>query len=127
MSELEVMGWVLFSIILILLSIPVIHAILRVMKTCPQNNDSYMLDNSPSYKEPEEKYRVTYVPSLPEVMEDTNPPKDMESAWEEIVGEPDSTGESSHNSPTSEEIVSKNREICSAIESSRRNLQIFKT
>ena len=80
MSALEVTGWVLFSIILILLSIPVIRAILRIMKTCHQNTDSYTLDNLPSHKESEEKYRVTFVLSLPEVVEDTNPPKDMEAA-----------------------------------------------
>ena len=70
---------------------------------------------------------MTYVPSLPEVVEDTNPPKDMEAAWEDLAGEPNSTEDSSHKSSTSEEIMSKNREICSAIESSRRILQMFRT
>ena len=97
------------------------------MNICRQNTNSYTLDNSPSNKESEEKYRVTYVPSLPEVIEDRNPPKDMEAVWEDIASEPDSTKASSHKSPTSEEIVSKNRKICSAIESSRRNLQMFRT
>ena len=80
MSALEITGWVLFSIILILLSIPVIRAILKIMRTCHQNTDRYILDNSPSNKESEGKYRVTYVPSLLEVVEDTNPPKDIEAA-----------------------------------------------
>ena len=41
MSALEITGWVLFSIILILLSIPVIRAILRIMRTCCQSTDNY--------------------------------------------------------------------------------------
>ena len=97
------------------------------MRTCHQNTDSYTLDNSPSTKESEEKYRVTYVPSLPEIIEDTHPPKDMEAAWEDMESEPYSTEAPSHKAPTSEEIMSKNREICSAIESSKRNLKMFKT
>ena len=40
MSALEITGWVLFSIILILLSIPIICAILRIMRTCRQSTDS---------------------------------------------------------------------------------------
>ena len=75
MSVLEVTGWVLFSLILILLSIPVFRAILKIMKTCHHNTDSYTLESSPSHKESEDKYRVTYVPSLPKVVKDTNPSK----------------------------------------------------
>ena len=55
MSALEITGWVLFSIILILLSIPVIRAILRIMRTCHQSKESYTLDDSPPNKEQEEK------------------------------------------------------------------------
>ena len=91
MLALEIMGWVLFNIILILLSIPVICAILKIMRTCHQNTDSYTLDNSPSTKESEEKYRVTYVPSLPEIVKETHTPKDMEAAWENMDNKPDST------------------------------------
>ena len=127
MSLLEVMGWVLFSLILILLSIPVVCTILKIMKTFRHNTDSYTLDSLPPHNDSDEKYRVTYVPSLPKVVEDTNPVKDMEAAWKDLAGEHDSTRESSDSSPTSEEIVSKNREICSAIESSRRNLKMFRT
>ena len=63
MSALKITGWVMFSIILILLSIPVIRAILKIMRTCRQSTASYTLDNSPPQKEPEEKYRFTYAPS----------------------------------------------------------------
>ena len=59
MSALEVTSWVLFSLILILLSIPVVCAILIIMKTCHHNTDSYTLDSSSSHKESEEKYKVT--------------------------------------------------------------------
>ena len=100
MSALEITGWVLFRIILILLSIPVICAILRIMRTCRQSTDSYTLDDSPPQKEPEEKYRVTYAPSLPEIVEDSSTPKDMEAAWENMDNEPDSTVVPSHIPPT---------------------------
>ena len=53
MSALEITGWVVFGIILILLSIPVIHAILKIMRMCRQSTTSYTLDNSPPQKEPE--------------------------------------------------------------------------
>ena len=124
MSALEITGWVLFSIILILLSIPVIRAILRIMRTYCQSTDSYTLDNSPSTKESEEKYRVTYTLSLPEIIEDTHIPKDMEAAWENMDNDLDSTEVPSHMAPTNEDIVSKN---VSAIESMKRNIQMFRT
>ena len=124
MSALEITGWVLFSIILILLSIPIVRAILRIMRTCHQSTDSYTLDNSPPNKKPKEKYRVTYTLSLPEIVEDTHTPKDMEAAWKNMDNEPDSTDAPSNKTPTSEEIVSKN---ASAIESMKRNVQMFKT
>ena len=34
MSALEVTGWVIFSLILVMLTIPVIMPILRIMRTC---------------------------------------------------------------------------------------------
>ena len=52
MPALEITGWVLFSIILILLSIPVIRALLRIMRTCHQSTNNYTLDNLLSDKEP---------------------------------------------------------------------------
>ena len=94
MSALEITGWVIFGTILILLSIPVIRAILRIMRTCRQSTDSYMLDNSPPQKEPEEKYSIKYTPRLPEIIKDSSnssKPKDMEEAWEDMDKEPDST------------------------------------
>ena len=71
-STLEIVGWVVFSLILILLSIPVIRAILRVMRTCRQSTTSYTLDNSPPEKEPEEKYSIKYTPKLPEIIKDSS-------------------------------------------------------
>ena len=124
MSALEITGWVLFSIILILLSIPVVRAILRIMRTCRQSTENYTLDNSSLNKEPVEKYRVTYAPSLPEIVKDTHIPKDMEAAWKNMDNEPDSTEVPSHIAPTNEDIVSKN---ASAIESMKRNVQMFRT
>ena len=92
------------------------------MRTCRQSTDNYILDDSQPDKEPTEKYKVTYTPTLPEIVEDTQRPKDMEAAWESMDNEPDSTVTPSHNT-TSEDIVSKNT---SAIESMRRNIQIFR-
>ena len=40
MSSLEVIGWIIFSLILVLLTIPVVKAILRIIKTCQQKTDS---------------------------------------------------------------------------------------
>ena len=80
-STLEIVVWVVFGLILVLLSIPVIHAIIRIMKTCRQSTASYTLDNSPPEKEPEEKYSIKYTPRLPEIIEDSNnlsKPKDIE-------------------------------------------------
>ena len=69
---------------------------------------------------------MTFHPSLPKIVESTSLPKDMEAAWEELAKNPDSTIEASHNPPTNEEIISANKELCSAIESSRRNLELYK-
>ena len=52
-STVEIVGWVIFGLILLLLSVPIICAIIRIMKTCKQRTSSYMLDTSPK-KEPEE-------------------------------------------------------------------------
>ena len=65
---------------------------------------------------------MTYAPSLPEIVEDTQRPKDMEAACENIDNEPDSTEVPSHMAPTNEDIVSKN---ALAIES--MNIQMFRT
>ena len=93
------------------------------MRTCCQSIDNYTLDDSQLNKEPTEKYKVTYTLTLPEIVEDTQRPKDMEAAWESMDNEPDSKVTPSH-STTNEDIVSKNT---SAIESMRKNIQMFKT
>ena len=81
-SDIEIAGWVIFAIILMLLTIPVIGAIIRVMKTCQQWTDSYNLNCSP-VKDMEDKYKVTYTPtSLPEIVESYFP--SMEKVWEEL-------------------------------------------
>ena len=96
------------------------------MRACQHKTESYNLDSSPSNKDSEEKYKVTFVPSVPEIVESMSPPKDMEAAWEELAENPDSTIEASHNPPTNEEIISANKELSSAIKSSRRNLKLYK-
>lgn len=53
-SSKEIVGWVIFGLILLLLSVPLIHAIIRIMKTCRQRTLSYTLDPSDE-KEQEEK------------------------------------------------------------------------
>ena len=96
---------------------------MKIMRTCRQSTASYTLDDSPPQKEPEEKYRVTYTPSLPEIVEDSSASKDMEAAWENMDNEPESTVVPSHICPTPEDIVAKNT---LAIESMKRNVQMFR-
>ena len=67
-STLKIVGWVIFGLILLLLSIPVICAIIQIMKTCRQSTSSYTLDNSQTEKEPEEKYSIKYTPKLTEIV-----------------------------------------------------------
>ena len=91
-SEMDIARWVIFALILMLLTIPVIRAIIRVMKTCQQQTDSYNLDFSP-VKDMEDNYKITYTPtSLPEIVESSSP--SMEKAWEELSQghNPDSSG-----------------------------------
>ena len=45
-STIEIVGWVIFGLILLLLSVPVICAIIQIMKTCRQRTSSYTLDPS---------------------------------------------------------------------------------
>ena len=96
------------------------------MRACQHKTESYNLDYSPSHKDSEDKYKVTFIPSLPKIVEFMSPPKDMEAAWKELSENPDSTIEASHTPPTNEEIISANKKLCSAIESSRRNLKLYK-
>ena len=126
MSALKITGWVVFGIILILLSIPVIHAILRIMRTCRQSTASYTLDNSPPQKEPEESYSIKYMPRLPEIIKDLSnlsKSKDMEEAWEDMDRNPDSTVDDPDTPPTHEDIAARN---ASAIKSMKRNVQMFR-
>ena len=109
-----------------MLTIPVIGAILQMMRTCQHKTESYNLESSPPKKDSQEKYKVTYVPSLPEIVESMSPPKDMEAEWHEMLEDPDSSIEASHIPPTNEEIISANRELCSNIWSSRRNSKLYK-
>ena len=67
---------------------------------------------------------MTYTLSLPEIVEDTHIPKDMEAAWGNMDNKPDSTEVPSHMAPTNKDIVSKNT---SAIDSMKRNVQMFRT
>ena len=108
------------------LTVPVVRTIQRIMRTCQHKTESYNLDSSSSQKDSEEKYKVTFHPSLPEIVESMSPPKDMEAAWEELSENPDSTIEASHNPPTSEEIISTKKELYSAIGSRRRNMKLYK-
>ena len=81
-STIEIVGWVIFGLILLLLSVPVGHATIIIMKTCKQRTSSYTLDTSPEI-EPEEKYSIKFTPKLPEIVEDASShskPKDMEEA-----------------------------------------------
>ena len=43
-STIEIVGWVIFGLILLLLSVPLIRAIIQIMKTCRQIISSYTLD-----------------------------------------------------------------------------------
>merc|ERR1712240_401778 len=103
-----------------MLTISVIRAILPIMRTCRHKTESYNLDSSPSTKDSQNKYKVTYVPSLPKIVESLSPPKDMESAWKEIAENPDSTNDTSQKTPKNDDNISANKKLCSAINSSRR-------
>ena len=84
-----------------------------------------MLDTSPE-KEPEEKYSIKFTPWLPEIVEDSSnssKPKDMEETWADMDKEPDSTNDNPHITPTPKEIAARN---ASAIESMKRNVQMFR-
>ena len=62
-STIKIVGWVIFGIILLLLSVPVIRAIIRIMKTCGQSTSSYTLDTSHE-KEPEKNTVSSIHPSF---------------------------------------------------------------
>ena len=69
-----------FGLILLLISIPVVCAIIRIMKIRKQRTSSFTLDTSPEM-EPEEKYSIKFTPKLPEIVKDSSnhsKPKDME-------------------------------------------------
>ena len=125
-SKIEIVGWVIFGLILLLLSIPVTHAIIRIMKICKQRTSSYTLDTS-SEIEPEEKYSIKFTPKLPEIVEDSSnhsKPKDMEETWADMDKEPDSTDDNPHVTPTPEEIAARN---ASVIETMKKNVQLFRS
>ena len=71
LSTIKIVGWVIFGLILLLLSVPVICAIIRIIKICKQRTSSYNLDTSPEI-EPEEKYSIKFTPKLPEIVEDAS-------------------------------------------------------
>ena len=125
LSTIKIVGWVIFGLILLLLIVPVIRAIIRIMKICKQRTSSYNLDTSPEI-EPEEKYSIKFTPKLPEIIEDSSShskPKDMEEAWAETDKEPDSTNDSPLVTPTHDEIAARN---ASMNETMKRNVQRFR-
>ena len=60
-STIEIVGWVIFGLILLLLSVPIVRAKIRIMRICKKRTSSYTLDTSPEI-EPEEKYSVKFTP-----------------------------------------------------------------
>ena len=80
LSTIEIIGWVVFGLILLLLTVPLIRAIIKIMKICKQRTSSYNLESPPEL-EPEEKYSIKFTPRLPEIIKDSNDhskPKEME-------------------------------------------------
>ena len=72
-TNMEIVGWIVFGLILILLFIPVVRAILKIMRTCNQQTGSYNLNCSPEKGEGETN-KVTYKHiSLPEVVQSSSP------------------------------------------------------
>ena len=125
-STIEIVGWVIFGLILLLLSVPIIRAIIQIMKTCRQSTSSYTLDSSPE-KEPEENYSIKYTPKLPEIVKDSSnssKPKDMEETWADMDKEPDSTNDNPRSTQTPEEIAARN---ASVIETMKKNVQMFRS
>ena len=94
-STIEVVGWIILALILVMLTVLVVRAILNIMRTCQHKTESYNLDHT--HKDSDEKYKVTFCPSLPEIVDSTSPPKDMEAAWEELSEQdPDFSTKTSH-------------------------------
>ena len=124
-STIEIVGWVIFGLILLLLSVPIIRAIIRIMKTCRQRTSSYTLDPSDE-KEPEEKYSIKFTPKLPEIIEDSNihsKPKDMEEPWADMDKESESNNDDHHVTPTPKEVAAKNALV---IEAMKKNVEMFR-
>ena len=124
LSTIEIVGWVIFGLILLLLTVPLIHALIKIMKIYKQRISSYNLESAPKL-ESEEKYSIKFTPKLPKIVEDSNnhsKPKDMEVAWAETDKEPDSTNDSPHVTTTPKEIAARN---ASMIETIKRNVQRF--
>ena len=45
LSTIEIVGWVVDGLILLLLTVPLIHAIIKIMKICKQRTSSYNLES----------------------------------------------------------------------------------
>ena len=80
-TTMEIIGYIVFVLIVLLLFIPCVHAILRIKRTSGQDTGSFNLDHSPK-KVDGGHGRVTYNTGLPEVMQSTSP--SMERTFEEL-------------------------------------------
>ena len=90
------------------------------MMICKYKTEIYNFDPTSEDSTSLNKYKVTFCPSAPQIVDSTLPPKDMEAAWEELSEQDhESTTESSNEHATKDEVLSANRELSSNIESSR--------
>ena len=121
-TTMEIIGYIVFVLIVLLLFIPCIHAILRIKRTYGQDTGSFNLDRSPK-KVDGGHGRVTYNTGLPEVVESTSP--SMERTFEELNSDNNLNPVRPTVDLTVEEAVKKARENLSAIDSMKK-LCVFK-
>lgn len=121
-TTMEIIGYIVFVLIVLLLFIPCVHAILRIKRTCGQDTGSFNLDRSPK-KVDGGHGRVTYNTGLPEVVQSTSP--SMERTFEELNSDNNLNPVRPTVNLTVEEAVKKARENFSAIDSMKK-LCVFK-
>ena len=75
MINLEICGWIVFTLCMALLAIPAIRAIIKILKVCNNRTDQYSLDTKATKDQDDQEKEGRYLamtsalPSLTETME----------------------------------------------------------
>ena len=81
MSTPKIVGWILFRTFIILLAIPVIKAIIKIIKICNRRTDKYShQDNAAEEPVSHNKYVVNFKPHVPHMLEDMSKPNILEQS-----------------------------------------------